>query len=107
MSKKAEKKVSVKTAHYDIIRRPVVTEKTTMASEHNKVVFQVADSATKADVKEAIEALFSVKVSAVNTLNTKGKEKRFRGMVGRRSGYKKAIVTLAEGQTIDAMAGVK
>lgn len=108
MSKKAAtKKPVVNAAMYDIIRRPVVTEKATMASEFGKVVFHVSDCATKVQVKKAVEALFDVKVTKVNTLNTKGKEKRFRGMVGQRSGYKKAVVTLAEGQTIDAMAGVK
>jgi large subunit ribosomal protein L23 len=108
MSKKSvAKKPTITAAMYDVIRRPVVTEKATMASEFGKVVFDVADSATKVQVKKAVEALFEVKVTKVNTLNTKGKEKRFRGMVGQRSGYKKAVVTLAEGQTIDAMAGVK
>lgn len=107
MSKKAATKTAATAAMYDLVRLPVVTEKATMASEFGKVVFQVSDSASKGEVKQAIEALFGVKVTKVNTLNTKGKVKSFRGMKGQRSGYKKAVVTLAEGQTIDAMAGVK
>lgn len=110
MIKKASKKAAaaaVNPALYEVIRRPVITEKATMASEFGKVVFRVANDATKSDVKKAVEALFGVQVTKVNTLNTKGKEKRFRGRVGQRSGYKKAVVTLAEGQTIDAMAGVR
>lgn len=107
MSKKSAAKKAVNPALYDLIRRPIITEKATMASEFGKVVFQVSDCATKQTVKEAVEALFDVKVTKVNTINLKGKTKRFRGMEGKRSGYKKAVVTLAEGQTIDAMAGVK
>lgn len=107
MSKKVAAKPAVTAAMYDVIRRPIITEKATMASEFGKVVFHVSECADKQKVKQAIEALFSVKVTKVNMLNTKGKTKRFRGMEGQRSGYKKAVVTLAEGQTIDAMAGVK
>ncbi len=108
MSKKAQvSKAAVNPALYDMIRRPIITEKATMASEFGKVVFHVTDSATKQEVKMAIETLFEVKVTKVNTLNVKGKTKRFRGTAGQRSGFKKAVVTLAEGQTIDAMAGVK
>ena len=86
---------------YDVIRAPLVTEKSTMVSESNQIVFKVAMTATKPDIKEAIERLFSVKVLAVNTLIHKGKNKRFRGVKGRQSDFKKAIVTLEEGQTID------
>jgi large subunit ribosomal protein L23 len=86
---------------YDVIRAPVITEKTTLVSDHNQVVFKVATHATKPDIKEAVERLFSVKVVAVNTLIRKGKVKRFRGVKGRQSDFKKAIVTLQEGQTID------
>ncbi len=93
-------------AAYDIIRNPVVTEKSTMASEANQVVFDVALSATKTDIKAAVEKLFSVKVTAVNTLVRKGKTKRFRQMLGTRNDVKKAIVTLAEGQTIDVSTGL-
>lgn len=93
-------------SHYDVIRSPVITEKSTMVSEHNKVVFTVAGSATKADVKAAVEALFKVKVTAVNTLNRKGKTKRFRGVKGRQSDSKRAIVTLAEGQMLDVTTGL-
>ncbi len=93
-------------AYYDIIRSPVITEKSTMASENNQVVFNVARNATKPEIKQAIEALFSVKVKAVNTLNRKGKVKRFRGMIGKQKDVKKAIVTLDEGSTIDVTTGL-
>ncbi len=86
---------------YDVIRAPLVTEKSTMVSETNQVMFKVAMTATKPDIKEAVERLFNVKVLAVNTLIRKGKNKRFRGVKGQQSDFKKAIVTLAEGQTID------
>jgi large subunit ribosomal protein L23 len=86
---------------YDVIRAPLVTEKSTMLSESNQVMFKVALSATKPDIKEAVERLFNVKVLAVNTLIRKGKIKKFRGVKGRQSDFKKAIVTLEEGQTID------
>jgi large subunit ribosomal protein L23 len=92
--------------HYDTIIAPVITEKATMLSEHNKVVFRVARDATKADIAEAVENLFKVNVVKVNTLNVKGKTKRFRSQAGRRSDVKKAIVTLAEGQSIDITTGL-
>ena len=92
--------------HYDVILRPVITEKSTAASEHNKVVFNVAMTATKGEIKAAVEALFKVKVTAVNTLVRKGKIRRFRGIVGRTSDVKRAIVTLAEGQGIDVTTGL-
>ena len=92
--------------HYDIIRSPVITEKSTLLSEHNQVMFNVAKTATKPEIKKAVEALFEVKVSAVNTFNRKGKTKRFRGIVGRQSDVKKAIVTLEEGQSIDVTTGL-
>ena len=92
--------------HYDTIVSPVITEKATMLSEQNKVVFRVAKDATKPQIAEAIENLFKVSVVKVNTLNVKGKTKRFRGRVGRRSDIKKAIVTLAEGQSIDITTGL-
>ena len=92
--------------HYDVIVSPAITEKSTMASEQNQVVFNVARKATKPEIKAAVEALFSVKVKAVNTLRQRGKVKLFRGRVGRRSDYKKAIVTLAEGQSIDVTTGI-
>jgi len=95
-----------KVSHYDIIRNPVVTEKSTMASEHNQVVFDVAIDASKPEIKAAVEALFSVKVKAVNTLVRKGKAKRFRGIIGRRNDVKKAIVTLVDGQAIDIATGL-
>jgi len=91
---------------FEIVRAPVVTEKSTMGSEHNQVTFKVARDASKPEIKLAIERLFDVKVEAVNTLVVKGKVKRFRGRIGRRSDYKKAVVTLAEGQSIDIVAGV-
>ena len=93
-------------AQYDIIRRPVITEKATLASESNAVVFEVAPEATKPLIKAAVEALFGVKVKAVNTAITKGKTKRFRGREGQRSDWKKAIVTLQAGQTIDLTTGL-
>jgi large subunit ribosomal protein L23 len=91
---------------YDIILGPVITEKATLLSEHNQVAFRVAMTATKPQIRKAIEELFKVKVTGVNTLRVKGKTKRFRGRMGRRSDYKKAIVTLAEGQSIDYTAGI-
>ena len=94
-----------KLRHYDVIRNPVVTEKSTMASEHGQVVFDVAMDATKPEIKAAVEALFSVKVKAINTLVRKGKVKRFRGKVGVRNDVKKAIVTLVDGQSIDISTG--
>ena len=92
--------------HYDIIVAPVVTEKSTMASEHSQVVFDVAIDATKPQIKAAVEGLFSVKVKAVNTLVRKGKTKRFRNVLGVRNDTKKAIVTLVDGQSIDISTGV-
>jgi len=89
---------------YDVLRSPLVTEKSTMASEHSQVVFRVAMSATKPEIKEAVERLFNVKVVAVNTLIRKGKTKRFKGVKGQQSDFKKAIVTLEEGQAIDITA---
>jgi large subunit ribosomal protein L23 len=91
---------------YEIVRSPVITEKSTAASEHNKVMFHVPLDATKRDVKAAVEGLFKVKVTAVNTIRTKGKVKRFRGRLGERSDAKKAIVTLAEGSKIDVTTGI-
>lgn len=92
--------------HYDVILSPVITEKATMISEHNQVAFKVAITATKPAIKAAIESLFNVKVTAVNTIVVKGKVKRFRGRLGQRSDYKKAMVTLAEGHSIDVTTGV-
>jgi large subunit ribosomal protein L23 len=91
---------------YDIIRSPVITEKATNASEHNQVIFRVPLTATKHEVKAAVEGLFRVNVTAVNTIRMMGKTKRFRGRPGRRSDYKKAIVTLREGQRIDVTTGI-
>jgi large subunit ribosomal protein L23 len=92
--------------HYDVIVSPAITEKSTMASEQNQVVFNVAKKATKPEIKAAIEALFGVKVTAVNTLVRKGKVKRFRGTIGRQADVKKAVVTLADGDTIDVSTGL-
>ncbi len=92
--------------HYDVIVSPAITEKSTMASERNQVVFNVAKKATKPEIKAAVEALFSVKVTAVNTLVRKGKVKRFRGTVGQQSDVKKAVVTLADGHSIDVATGL-
>ena len=92
--------------HYDVVVAPVITEKATLLSEQNKVVFQVAGDATKDEIAAAVEALFKVNVTKVNTLNVKGKTKRFRGIMGRRSDVKKAVVTLAAGQSIDITTGL-
>ncbi|MCA3454464.1 MAG: 50S ribosomal protein L23 [Rhodobacter sp.] len=98
--------MSVKPEHYDVIKKPVITEKATVASESNAVVFQVAMDATKPMIKEAVEAVFGVKVKAVNTTITKGKTKKFRGRPGVRSDRKKAYVTLEAGNTIDVTTGL-
>lgn len=98
--------MSVKPEHYDVIRKPIITEKATMASEANAVVFEVAKDANKPQIKEAVEALFGVKVKAVNTTITKGKVKKFRGITGKRSDVKKAYVTLEDGNTIDVSTGL-
>ncbi|WP_376875249.1 50S ribosomal protein L23 [Albirhodobacter sp. R86504] len=98
--------MNAKAEHYDVIVKPIITEKATMASEHGAVVFQVAKSASKPVIKEAVEALFGVKVKAVNTTIIKGKTKRFRGVAGKRSDVKKAYVTLEEGNTIDVSTGL-
>lgn len=95
-----------KARAYDIVRSPVITEKATLASEHNQVTFRVPLDASKGEIAAAVEAVFSVKVTAVNTLRQLGKTKRFKGFVGKRSDYKKAIVSLAEGQSIDVTTGV-
>ena len=92
--------------HYDLIKKPVITEKATMASEHGAVVFQVAMDATKPQIKEAVEAIFGVKVKAVNTTITKGKHKKFRGRLGERSDKKKAYVMLEAGNSIDVSTGL-
>jgi large subunit ribosomal protein L23 len=91
---------------YDVILSPVITEKATIASEHNKVIFKVAGNATKPQIKQAVEKLFDVKVKAVNTLNRKGKRKMFRGQPGVQSDVKKAVVTLEEGHRIDVTTGL-
>jgi large subunit ribosomal protein L23 len=98
--------MSTKSELYDVIRKPIITEKATMASEHNAVVFEVAIDANKPQIKEAVESLFNVKVKAVNTTITKGKVKRFRGQLGKRKDVKKAYVTLEEGNTIDVSTGL-
>ena len=94
------------TEFYDIIRRPIITEKASMASEHGIVAFEVAIKSTKKQIKDAIENLFNVKVQAINTLIVKGKVKRFRGKLGKRRDFKKAYVTLADGNTIDVSTGL-
>ena len=109
MSVRPRKKIDTKISQnkaYQIILNPLVTEKSTQQSEFNKMVFSVPVSATKLDVKLSIEKIFSVKVLAVNTILQKGKVKRFKGVLGRRSNTKKAIVTLAPGNTIDLSVGV-
>jgi large subunit ribosomal protein L23 len=98
--------MSAKAEHYDVIKKPIITEKATMASENGAVVFQVAMDATKPQIKEAVEAVFGVKVKAVNTTITKGKAKKFRGRPGVRSDKKKAYVMLEEGNSIDVSTGL-
>jgi large subunit ribosomal protein L23 len=100
------KKQTVDARHYDVILSPHITEKSTLASEHNAVVFKVAGTATKPQIKEAIEAIYDKKVVAVNTLIMKGKTKRWKGKPYTRSDVKKAIVTLAEGEMIDITSGI-
>lgn len=90
---------------YDLIKKPLITEKSTSLSQNNQIVFEVDQTANKYDIKQAIEVIFKVKVEAVNTMNVKGKTKKFRGFIGQRKSYKKAIVTLKEGHTIDISVG--
>ena len=97
---------TIDNRHYDVVLAPHITEKTTLLSEHNAVVFKVANDATKPEIKAAVEALFSVTVTGVNTIVTKGKTKRWKGAPYKRSDSKKAIVTLAEGQQIDITTGI-
>ena len=97
---------TIEARHYDVVLSPVITEKSTLMSENNAVVFRVADTATKPAIKAAVEALFDVKVVSVNTIVTKGKTKRSKGKPYTRSDVKKAIVRLAEGQSIDVTTGV-
>ena len=96
----------IDTRHYDVIVAPHITEKATLLSEHNAVVFKVTNKATKPEIKAAVEALFSVKVVGVNTLTQKGKTKRWKGKPYKRSDFKKAVVTLAAGQSIDVTSGI-
>jgi large subunit ribosomal protein L23 len=106
--KKADKAASAATArNYDVIVSPVITEKSTAVSEQNKVIFNVRLDANKLEVKDAIQNIFGVKVTSVNTLVRLGKKKSFRGMPGKQSDVKKAIITLAEGQSINLEGGVK
>ena len=98
--------MSVKTELYDVIRKPIVTEKATLASENGAVAFEVSIDSNKSLIKEAVEALFGVKVKGVNTLITKGKQKRFRSVLGKRKDIKKAYVTLEDGNTIDVTTGL-
>lgn len=93
-------------AMYNVLVSPVITEKATLGSEHNQVTFRVALTATKPEIKAAVETLFDVKVLAVNTLRQQGKMKRFKGQLGQRVAYKKAMITLAEGQTLDVTTGI-
>ena len=105
MAKKQQ--AAVDNRHYDVIVAPHITEKSTMLSEQNAVVFKVSKDASKPEIKAAVEALFDVKVTGVNTMVTKGKSKRWKGQAYQRSDAKKAIVTLAEGESIDITSGVQ
>jgi len=104
MAKKQQS--AVDNRHYDIVLAPHITEKTTLLSENNAVVFKVANDASKPEIKAAVEALFNVKVTGVNTIVSKGKTKRWKGKPYQRSDSKKAIVTLAEGNSIDITSGI-
>jgi large subunit ribosomal protein L23 len=104
---KAKKEVKLTERMYDVLRRPYVTEKTSLVSEQGKVVFQISPAATKTDVKNAVEKIYNVKVKSVNIAVKPGKARRFKGVKGETSALKKAYVTLAEGHNIDIMAGVK
>ncbi|RYE05963.1 MAG: 50S ribosomal protein L23 [Rickettsiaceae bacterium] len=99
--------ITIKYEYYDIIKRPIITEKATALGEQNKFVFEVAKTAVKSTIKCAIEEIFAVKVSKVNVLNVKGKTKKFKGRLGRQSDVKKAIVTLEKNYTIDLAGGIK
>jgi large subunit ribosomal protein L23 len=105
MAKKKQQAIDIK--HYDVVVAPHITEKSTLLSEHNAVVFKVSNDATKPQIKAAVEALFDVTVTGVNTLTQKGKTKRWKGRPYRRSDQKKAIVTLAEGHSIDVTTGIE
>jgi large subunit ribosomal protein L23 len=106
MAKKPAKTGAVDINHYDVVLAPHITEKSTLLSEQNAVVFKVANDATKPQIRAAVEALFGVNVTGVNTLNQKGKTKRWKGRPYTRSDVKKAIVTLADGQSIDVTTGI-
>ena len=106
MAKAKAKKAEIQEWMYEVVRNPIVTEKSMMGSEHGQVTFKVAMDSTKPRIKQAVEALFNVKVKSVNTLIQKGKEKRFKGQIGRRSDMKKAIICLEDGQSIDVGTGV-
>ncbi|WP_106638739.1 50S ribosomal protein L23 [Allosphingosinicella vermicomposti] len=101
-----QQKTGVDIKHYDVVLAPHITEKTTLLSEQNAVVFKVANEATKPQIKAAVEALFSVKVLGVNTITQKGKTKKWKGRPYTKSDMKKAIVTLADGQSIDVTTGI-
>jgi large subunit ribosomal protein L23 len=103
---KKQAAAAVDNRHYDVVLAPHITEKSTMLSENNAVVFKVAGTASKPEIKAAVEALFGVTVTGVNTIVTKGKTKRWKGQAYKRSDSKKAIVTLAEGQSIDITSGI-
>ena len=107
MAAKKKDKVEIAEWMYNVIRTPHITEKATLGSEYGQVTFQVSKDSTKPQIKAAVETLYGVKVKAVNTLIQKGKNKRFKGVLGRRSDFKKAVVTLEEGQMIDSGTGVK
>ena len=106
MAKAKQQAAKIEIGHYDVVLAPHITEKTTLLGEHNAVVFKVAREATKPQIKAAVEALFGVTVKGVNTITQKGKTKRWKGRPYSRSDMKKAVVTLAEGQSIDVTTGI-
>ena len=105
--KKAKAKIAINPSHYNLIKSPVITEKSTIASEHGKYIFKVSTTACKTKVKEAVESIFGVDVTKVNVINYDGKVKNFKQRAGRRDAFKKAIVTLKSGQSIDLASGFK
>jgi len=102
----AKAPAAIDLKHFDVVVKPIVTEKSTLVGEHNQLMFEVAKTASKPEIKAAVEALFNVKVTSVNTLIQKGKTKRWKGRPYRRSDFKKAVVTLAQGQSIDVTTGI-
>lgn len=107
MAEKKDKKVVLNERHYDILRKPLITEKGTLVAEHGKVIFEVASDATKTEIKKLFEELYGLKVKSVNILNNKGKRKSFKGVKGARKSTKKAYITVVDGKNVDVIDGIK